>query len=84
VIGHAALCDDGESGEVAVFVHQNYRGKKLGKRLLSELIQEANRKGLKRIWGMTELDNVPMLRLAYSLGFMRGEDPREFFLHLPS
>jgi GNAT superfamily N-acetyltransferase len=82
IIAHAALCSDAESGEVAVFVHQDFRGKKLGKRLLVELIAEARRKGLKKIWGMTELDNVPMLRLARSLGFSPGRDPREFFLTL--
>jgi GNAT superfamily N-acetyltransferase len=82
IIAHAALCDDGLSAEVAVFVHQDFRGKKLGKRLLVELIAEARRKGLKKIWGMTELDNVPMLRLARSLGFSPGRDPREFFLTL--
>ena len=82
IVAHAALCDDGESGEVAVFVHQDFRGRKLGKRLLAELIAEARRSGLKKIWGMTELDNVPMLRLAHSLGFSPGADPREFFLTL--
>ncbi len=82
IIAHAALCHDGQSAEVAVFVHQDFRGKKLGKRLLVELIAEARRKGLKRIWGMTELDNVPMLRLARSLGFSPAADPREFFLTL--
>jgi GNAT superfamily N-acetyltransferase len=82
IVAHAALCDDGESGEVAVFVHQDFRGRKLGKRLLAALIEEARRSGLKRIWGMTELDNVPMLRLAHSLGFSAGTDPREFFLTL--
>jgi GNAT superfamily N-acetyltransferase len=82
IIAHAALCHDGTSGEVAVFVHQDFRGKKLGKRLLVELVEEARRKGLKKIWGITELDNVPMLRLARSLGFSPGRDPREFFLTL--
>lgn len=82
IVAHAALCDDGFSGEVAVFVHQDIRGKRLGKRLLMELIAEARRKGLKKIWGMTELDNVPMLRLARSLGFSPAADPREFFLTL--
>jgi GNAT superfamily N-acetyltransferase len=82
IVAHAALCADGESGEVAVFVHQDFRGKKLGKRLLNALVEEARRSGLKKIWGMTELDNVPMLRLARSLGFSPGADPREFFLAL--
>jgi RimJ/RimL family protein N-acetyltransferase len=82
VVGHALLCPAGDLGEVGVFIHQDYRGRGLGKRLLSELIREARRLGLRRVWGMTEIDNVPMLRLAYSLGFVRGKDPREFYLDL--
>ena len=82
VVAHAALCDDGEAGEVAVFVHQDFRGRRLGKMLLSALVDEARRKRLKKIWGMTDLDNVPMLRLARSLGFSPCADPREFFLTL--
>lgn len=82
IIAHAALCDDGKSGEVAVFVHQDFRGRRLGKMLLVALIDEARRKGLKKVWGTTDLDNVPMLRLARSLGFSPGRDPREFFLQL--
>jgi GNAT superfamily N-acetyltransferase len=82
VIAHAALCPDGEIGEVAVFVHQDFRSCGLGRQLLEALIREARRMGLRRVWGMTELDNVPMLRLARSLGFVTAEDPREFFLEL--
>jgi len=82
IVAHGALCNNAESGEVAVFVHQDFRGRRLGKRLLAELVEEARRKSLKRIWGMTELDNVPMLRLARSLGFLPADDPREFFLLL--
>lgn len=82
IVAHAALCDDGESGEVAVFVHQDYRGRRLGKMLLVAMIDEARRKSLKKVWGTTDLDNVPMLRLARSLGFSPGRDPREFFLTL--
>jgi acetyltransferase len=70
-------------GEVAVFVHQDFRSCGLGRQLLEALIREARRMGLRRVWGMTELDNVPMLRLARSLGFVTAEDPREFFLELP-
>lgn len=82
VIGHAVLCPDGESAEVAVFVHQDYRGRGLGRLLLQELVNEARRLGLRRVWGITELDNVPMLRLAASLGFAPGDEPGEFRLHL--
>jgi L-amino acid N-acyltransferase YncA len=82
IVAHAALCPEGETGEVAVFVHQDYRTRGLGKKLLCELIAEARVIGLKRVWGMTEWDNVPMLRLAHSLGFKSAADPREFFLEL--
>lgn len=82
VVAHAALCPEGDMGEVAVFVHQDCRGKGLGKLLLAELIAEGRRLGLRRIWGMTEWDNVPMLRLARSLGFLSAADPREFYLNL--
>ncbi len=82
IAAHAALCDDGDSGEVAVFVHQDFRSRHFGKMLLAALIDEARRKGLKKVWGMTDLDNVPMLRLARSLGFSAAADPREFFLTL--
>ncbi len=82
IVGHGVICPEDSSGEVAVFIHQDYRGRGLGKRLLGQLISEARRVGLRRVWGITEYDNVPMLRLAYSLGFVRGSDPREFYLDL--
>lgn len=82
VAGHAVLCPEDGSGEVAVFVHQDYRGRGLGKMLLTELIDEARRLGLERVWGMTELDNFAMLGLARSLGFRTGNNPYEFYLDL--
>lgn len=82
IIAHAVLCADGNTAEVAVFVHQDFRGCGLGKLLLNFLVEEAQRLGIRRVWGVTELDNVPMLRLAHSLGFAGGEDPGEFYLDL--
>lgn len=82
VVGHAVLCPCGSSGEVAVFIHQDYRGRGLGKLLLAALVAEARRLALRHVWGTTELDNVPMLRLAHSLGFRQGEDPATFSLRL--
>ena len=82
IVGHSVLCWQGDLGEVAVFVHQDYRGTGLGKRLLTEVINEARRRGLRRVWGTTETDNIPMLRLAFSLGFSPGEDAGEFYLDL--
>ena len=82
IIAHAVLCADYDTAEVAVFVHQDFRGCRLGRLLLSFLVEEAQRLGICRVWGVTELDNVPMLRLAHSLGFVAGEDPGEFYLDL--
>ncbi|MCL6481332.1 MAG: GNAT family N-acetyltransferase [Firmicutes bacterium] len=82
VVGHGILCPQDDTAEVAVFIHQEYRGRGLGTLLLSELVRQARRMGLRRVWGMTELDNVPMLRLAHSLGFVSADDPRQFYLDL--
>lgn len=82
VVGHGILCPQDDAAEVAVFIHQEYRSRGLGTLLLSELVQQARRMGLRRVWGMTELDNVPMLRLARSLGFVSADDPRQFYLDL--
>ncbi len=82
VVGHGVLAPCGSAGEVAVFVHQDYRRRGLGKLLLGEIVREAVRLGLEHVWGTTEPDNVAMLRLAYALGFSPGEDPVAFSLDL--
>lgn len=82
MVAHGALCHDAQSGEVAVFVHQDYRGAGLGKKTLAALIEEGRRLNLRRVWGVTELDNVAMLRLAHMLGFTSQDDPAEFSLEL--
>jgi GNAT superfamily N-acetyltransferase len=84
-IGHGLLCAEGDSGEVAVFVRQEFRVQGIGRRLLDALIDEARKRGLRSIWGITELDNVPMLRLAHAAGFVQdAEDPARFFMILNS
>jgi L-amino acid N-acyltransferase YncA len=82
VVGHGALCIEGETGETAVFVHQDWRGHGIGKLLLKELIAESRRQDLRRVWGMAAPDNFVMLRLADSLGFVPGSDPGVFHLDL--
>lgn len=82
VVGHGALCVEGDSGETAVFVHQDWRGRGLGKLLLTELVEEGRRLGLRRVWGMAAPDNFVMLRLAESLGFTPGSDLGVFHLDL--
>jgi RimJ/RimL family protein N-acetyltransferase len=82
IAGHAVLCPEGSAAEVAVFVHQDFRGRGFGRQLLRALVDQARQLGLHKVWGTTDLDNVPMLRLARSLGFVCGTDPREFYLDL--
>jgi GNAT superfamily N-acetyltransferase len=82
IVGHGVLCVEGEAGETAVFVHQDWRGHGIGKLLLLELIAEGRRLQLRRVWGMAAPDNFVMLRLADSLGFVPGADPGVFHLDL--
>jgi L-amino acid N-acyltransferase YncA len=82
IIAHAVLCPNGDKAEVAVFVHQDFRGLGFAKKLLGELIAEAKRLGLRRIWAATEQETVPIFRLANKFGFVQGKDPREFYLEL--
>jgi len=84
IVGHALLCPEVYTGEVAIFVDEHYRGRGIGKRLLQVLIVEGMEMGLRRIWGIAEPDNVPMLRLANSCGFSPGKDLGEFCLDLTS
>jgi len=81
-VGHAMLFAIGDTGEAAVFIHQDFRGRGLGRRLLKEIVTEARHLGLRRVWGVTKLDNAPMLRLAFSEGFTRGREPSEYYLDL--
>ncbi len=82
IIGHALLCPETYTGEVAVFVDRKYRGRGLGRRLLLALMAEAMDLDLRRIWGISEPDNVAMLRLAHSCGFQPGKELGEFFLEM--
>ena len=82
LVGHGVLCPDGDSAEMVVFVHQDYRNRGLGKVILGQLIEEARHRGLKRVWGMADPENVPLLRLAMANGFVRGADPLQLLLDL--
>lgn len=84
LVGHAVLCPEDGTGEVAVFVHQDYREQGIGRRLLTALVDEGRRMGLRRLWGMTELDNVPMLALAHTVGFVPDAEPGMFRMDFES
>ncbi len=82
LVAHGVLAVGKVTAEVAVFVHQDCRRRGLGKLLLADLVDEGKRLGLQGLWGITESDNVPMLGLARSLGFVLGTDPGTFYVDL--
>lgn len=82
VLGHGFVRPEENTGEVAVFVHQDHRGRGIGRRLLATVIEEARHQHLSRVWGMTESKNAAMFNLARSLGFVQANDPQMFWLVL--
>jgi L-amino acid N-acyltransferase YncA len=82
VVGHGFLRPEDGTGEVAVFIHQDSRGRGIGRRLLATVIEEARHLHLARIWGMTDAKNTAIFSLARSLGFVQANDPHMFWLVL--
>jgi RimJ/RimL family protein N-acetyltransferase len=73
LIGHALLAEAGESeAEIAFFVHQDYRQRRLGTCLVSAALDAAAELGYRRIWASVYADNVPALRLLHGRGFRRS------------
>ncbi|MGH9793172.1 MAG: GNAT family N-acetyltransferase [Candidatus Acidiferrales bacterium] len=81
-VAHGILCPQGDAAEIVVFVHQCHRGRGLGRRLMQALLDRARELGIRRAWGITEPDNLPMLRLLRSLGFLPGTQMDVFELGL--
>jgi acetyltransferase len=63
------LNPDGESGEFALVVADEWQAKGIGSRLLGALIEAARARGLKSIDGEVLGENVTMLQLVHKLGF---------------
>lgn len=82
VIAHGFLRPEDGTGEVAVYVHQDFRRRGLGRRLLATVVEEARHLHLVRVWGMAEASNAAIFGLARSLGFVQGNDPHMFWLTL--
>jgi len=80
IVGHAALCPSQRKteAEVAIFLHQDYRGLGLGKRLLLGTLSFGCKKlELARVWLFVMGSNSVALRLFEEVGFRpgRGGDP---------
>jgi len=70
-LAHGVLCCQSRActAELALFVHQDWRGHGFGRQLLRALVEEARQLGLRRVWGLAEPWNHSMRRLAVSAGF---------------
>jgi acetyltransferase len=71
----AVFGGDGTSCEFAITVASAFGGAGLATALMTALIDEAARRGLKEMEGFVLTQNQPMLRLARRLGFSVESDP---------
>jgi RimJ/RimL family protein N-acetyltransferase len=77
IVGHAALCPSQRKteAELAIFVHQDYRGYGLGKKLLLGTLNFGCKKlELARVWLFVMGSNPVALHLFESVGFRPGRD----------
>lgn len=76
IAGHAILADSREDeAELAVFVHQDYRGVGLGTALSQAAVEQARKLGYRRLWAAGSADNVPAIRMVMKCGFRRRMTP---------
>ncbi|MEH7119862.1 N-acetyltransferase family protein [Neobacillus vireti] len=64
------------TAEVSIYIHHDFRGKKLGKFLIQKAIDECPKLGIKTLLGFIFGHNEPSLKLFKSFGF-------EKWAHLP-
>ncbi|HEX6559917.1 MAG TPA: GNAT family N-acetyltransferase [Longimicrobiales bacterium] len=71
VSGHLMLIpmEDGESIELAVFLHQSIRRRGIGTAMNRLAVQLAREDGFKRVWLSVELSNIPAIRSYQKAGF---------------
>ena len=66
---------DGKSCEFAVVVADEWQRRGIGARLLTSLIEHAQSRGIKRIYGSVLEDNSGMRQFVKGLGFEETRDP---------
>ncbi len=70
IVGHAILMPDkDEVYELAIFVHQDYQGRRIGTELIKSLLAHAKQKGITYIWLTVERWNEPAQNLYRRVGF---------------
>lgn len=66
---------DESSAEFAIVIADDWQGRRLGERLLGDLLEAASAHGLTRLTGITLTTNTAMLTLARRLGFRLALEP---------
>jgi GNAT superfamily N-acetyltransferase len=75
VIGHAVLAQSTEGeAELAVFVHQESRGKRVGTALTGAAVDLARRRGYRRLWAALSRGNERAIQMVKRHGFHRATD----------
>jgi acetyltransferase len=66
-----------ESGEFAILLRSDLKGRGLGWKLMELIIEYAKAEGLRRVTGQVLRENVVMLRMCRELGFAIADDPQD-------
>jgi len=69
IIADARIYIEGDIGEIGIVVHDRWQNKGLGTALVSELIREGEKRGLKRLLIYCLPDNRIMIHVGEKLGF---------------
>jgi acetyltransferase len=68
---------DHETGEFAILLRSDLKGRGLGWALMEMMIEYARSEGLKRVFGQILPENLVMLRMCRELGFEITTDPED-------
>ena len=74
---HIVADPDNQRAEYAVIVDSSLKGHGLGRRLMSEILDYAEARGIGEVFGEVLRENQPMLQLCDALGFTRHAKPDE-------
>lgn len=74
-VARYARLADGVTCEFAITVADAWQGHRIGRKLLSMLVDSAREHGVTRLMGEVFASNTPMLQLARSIGFRVGFHP---------
>jgi GNAT superfamily N-acetyltransferase len=74
-VGHGILADSGAGeAELAVFVHQDFRGFGLGYAIARACVEHARRAGYRRLWATASPGNTAAIRMVRACGFQVVSD----------